>query len=57
MIHLVLYYLLLEHEPNKYKINITTRNIPNHLKNPPQSPVFIAVPPKMQKKIIIKNII
>lgn len=31
------------------------KNIINNFKNPFQSPVFMAVPPKIQKKIITKN--
>ena len=44
-----------EHDPSVASTQATIKNITNNLKNPSQSPVFIAVPPKIQKKIITKN--
>ena len=44
-----------EHDPNAASTQAIIKNIINNLKNPSQSPVFMAVPPKIQKKISIKN--
>lgn len=46
---------MLEYDPNADKIHMMIKNIINNFKNPFQSPVFMAVPPKIQKKTITKN--
>lgn len=53
--NLLLFLYVLEYDPNADKIHMMIKNIINNFKNPFQSPVFMAVPPKIQKKIITKN--
>lgn len=46
---------MLEHDPSAASTQATIKNITSNLKNPSQSPVLMAVPPKIQKKMITKN--